>query len=735
MLERVKRLFASAPTPDPKEDATGAPDQVEIGAYGSQIYRYGAFSQYNPDDLISNKGSAVYKKMMRDDQVKSANRFKRVAVASRKWFFKVDPENPEHAEQGRVLLAIVDNMRGSFQGALIGILSDTINGHSITEKVWKPIKVGDKSYWGIRNLKLRPFDTFDFSLDIHGNIEGVRQRVQGQIVDIPLNKIIHSVHQADIDEVYGESDLRACYRDWWSKDVIIKLRNIFLERYASGFPIAKGPAGLSASQLANLKAALNNISSNTSLIVPDSVNFDNFDPKSTTAYDDAIKGCNIAIAKSQLMPNLLGLSEQGGVGSYGQSQTQFEAFLWVLDEIARRLEETLNEQLFKQLAIWNFGTEDFPRFTFEPMSDAQRTALLALWSDMVSKGAVKRTFADENHIRRLIGFPEVEEEEDPEEPTPVPPIPPEDGNPMPGGEDVPEDEAPEDAEDLQVVENTDDCGCKARKYTESPWLKRVNFKAIDDFQNEQSDDYAAEFLDISGKVEQAMIDSAMRIWGNRSGNTVDPLKIESLEVPKSLKASLRRTTRMALESTFKRGVSTAYEELPKVMAAKVIRSGLDKLGADRYLAAQSFRITGDYSDAVVKAVQGELMNGVKFDRTLAQITQAIQDIAIFKPGHAETIARTSISDAYNQARLAAFNDPDMDGFVTGYEYSAILDGKTSEVCDCLDGKTAKDFGDRTPPNHFNCRSLLIPITELDEVPSFSDAASIARCTPQSGFGG
>ena len=44
------------------------------------------WEKYNPDNLISRKGHAIYKKMMRDEQVKAAAHFKRDAITSRDWF-------------------------------------------------------------------------------------------------------------------------------------------------------------------------------------------------------------------------------------------------------------------------------------------------------------------------------------------------------------------------------------------------------------------------------------------------------------------------------------------------------------------------------------------------------------------------------------------------------------------------------------------------------------------------
>lgn len=71
---------------------------------------------------------------------------------------------------------------------------------------------------------------------------------------------------------------------------------------------------------------------------------------------------------------------------------------------------------------------------------------------------------------------------------------------------------------------------------------------------------------------------------------------------------------------------------------------------------------------------------------------------------AMNLVRTETNYFYNQAELQAYQD---DGFLE-YEYAAILDGRTSEICEELDGQIflVKDAeaGKNYPPMHGRCRS-------------------------------
>ena len=77
--------------------------------------------------------------------------------------------------------------------------------------------------------------------------------------------------------------------------------------------------------------------------------------------------------------------------------------------------------------------------------------------------------------------------------------------------------------------------------------------------------------------------------------------------------------------------------------------------------------------------------------------------------------RTVTTKFYNEALLKeAYENRD---FVKRMQFSAILDNRTSDRCERLDGAIvavdSPEFDKITPPLHFNCRSMWVPITEDD----------------------
>lgn len=117
----------------------------------------------------------------------------------------------------------------------------------------------------------------------------------------------------------------------------------------------------------------------------------------------------------------------------------------------------------------------------------------------------------------------------------------------------------------------------------------------------------------------------------------------------------------------------------------------------------------------------------------SEVTALLGESEAMQAARLDTIVRTNVFDAFNEARFDYFTDEALGGFVEAFEYSAILDDNTTEICEALDGETFKADDDvwntYAPPNHYNCRSVLIPVVVGDDWQE-SDPPSV---DPQAGF--
>lgn len=403
LTQSIKQLFTTAKPAVDTDLPTG-----EVGAAFNGLYQAGNLRRYNPDELSGRRGFCVYEEMLRDDQVKAALTLKQHAIISRRWYFDFDHADAELKRRADIFETIIERIDGTFSDKLLGILSALQFGFSVTEKIFMPVEIDDQVYWGVRDLKLRPAATFNHGIeaDIHGNIKDFVQTADGRSIRLEPERVIHFVHQAHKDTLYGESDLAAVWRAYWSKDIAIRFQNIHLERHAGGFVWASiGKAtNLNESQRNQLDGFLDAITTKSSLSVPEGIELHTVTPMSTDSYAQAIAQYDRSIARGILVPNLLGFSEEGQTGSYSQSQTQMQAFFWILDAIAAKLEETINEQLIRPLCKQNFGDENMPKFCFEPVSAEEKVAMLTMLNILFQSQTLEKTPADEVAIRKLAGL-------------------------------------------------------------------------------------------------------------------------------------------------------------------------------------------------------------------------------------------------------------------------------------------------------------------------------------------
>lgn len=633
----------------------------------------------------------------------------------------------------RVFTEAVKQMDGVFIDALNGIKSSDYNGFSMVEKVYKQIEVDGKTWWGIKRLPVKPAHSFAFHTDEYGNIERIVQRWESHENDIDPKKFIHYVNNPDVDQHYGQSELREAYRAWFSKDMTIRFMNIHMERHASGFVWIQPKDGLQlragTAEYTQLQTAIQTMAAKTAMILPSNVDLHYEKPATTTVYETALAIHDKAIAKALLVPNLLGITEQGNTGSYSQSQTQLEAFLWMLDAEAARLEEALNEQLFKELGDLNFGKGPYPKFKFKPISDALKLQIIKTWNEMLKAGAVKHTDTDEAHVRKMLDFPEAGE---PDQPPPalVPTLgqDPAEGN-LPIGKKPGAGVKPSSGDATIIPKKR--LASKRAAYAAHRAQQRVDFAVIDRRHTSLVSSWTMRADEVLKEARSTIIEFLRVNDVKANPDIVQDIRFSARDVRR-----LNEVVRGALGEAWGVGIDHAQREISKAKGqAFAATSPLSGAAADKFMEARAYSFAGDISDTARKKITTILYNGIKGDWTLAEMISKIEDEidTVVSPQMATAI-RTVTFEAINEARYDFFTQPELGEYVQAFEYSAILDGRTTEVCEHMDGRIYRAdssvWESYTPPNHFNCRSLLIPITADD---TWSESAA-PEVEPQEGFG-
>ena len=783
LLERP--LERPTARPPGGEDAFGSHALTALGQ---------RFEPFNPDQLIAWKGAEVYRRMLRDPQVKAVFRLVCNIILSRGWRFELTEDDARQQEMREFFeWNLQQRLRGTWKQAMREVLMAKAYGYSVSEKLYASDTWQGRTRWVLDAMKGRPWNTFRFELDAHGNLTGLRQEVGGRRVELDPRKFVLHVHQPELDAVFGEGDLRAAYRAYWEKDVITKLWNIYMERMAGGFHVARPNdlgVGLSPAEKSQLQDVLKTIQGMTAAMLPAGYDLEVVHGPTTDAYERAVSQRNLEIAKSLLTPPLLGFSEQQRVGALSQSQTQWEVFLAAIEFDGDALADVLNEQVFRELARWNFGSDAFPRFRFDPYTEAQKREIAKVWGEAVQSGTVQNTLDDENRVRDLLGFDEREAEPEEADPAPAAPEPEPDSDPEADPEPPPRDTSDPPAAAASAGE-----GIHLRQPERPPWVARVDFAenlrrledgetrlagalaaAVDGAYGEVTtrlrevhaevtgggqatpqDKEAADWEDALARLDGAVSGDSMRALGEAVTTHLRRAYDDGRELAQD---ELRQATEAAGPQLAAR-LRTTIACAPRLAAALPQRgpydwSVLDFVAgvrldtAEKYLAAKRFQIAGVLRDELLEQARTVLLSGIRDEKPLRDIVAELDSLLADVIGERDpagrrvnigarlnTIARTNLTDAFNQAQLAVYSDPDLGDFVQALQYTATLDSQTTDFCRSYHGRVlAKDdpkWRQITPPNHFNCRSRTIPVTAVDE-PFTTDGPLGDSVQPNKGFG-
>ena len=411
MFDAIKKTFASSSALAVQGDVF----MGEIATGVDDIYRRWSLggSPYNPDLLAIKKGGLpIYKKMREDDQIKACLQLKKAAVVSAG--YEVKGDNEEHTE---FIEDCIEMMDGTMEGFITSMLSAFDYGFSLHEKVFQYFEFGkNKGKIGLKNLKAKSPTRIDFVLDNYGNLKYMTQKQSNGVETIlPPDKFVLFSYQKEFDNYYGESDLKSIYRQWYVKQEVLKYWAIYLERFSIPITIGKLLSGkVTDSQRTSFKELLNSIMSGSSALLPSEMTMNILESARTDrgVFDQAIQSLNIAIARGILVPQLVGLVPQQGVGSYGKSETDLKTFDWVLGTIGKTVADEINGSIFKQLIDINFGPqEEYPEIRLKPIKEEDKARMVAAWSEAVARGAVTPTIETQAEIRKLLSFPEMTEEE------------------------------------------------------------------------------------------------------------------------------------------------------------------------------------------------------------------------------------------------------------------------------------------------------------------------------------
>lgn len=173
-----------------------------------------------------------------------------------------------------------------------------------------------------------------------------------------------------------------------------------------------------------------------------------------------------------------------------------------------------------------------------------------------------------------------------------------------------------------------------------------------------------------------------------------------------------------IRSVWDYGQGTADEELQglemgEFAGGKAGTNSLTNTDAFEWYSLYTRALSNQGEDAAFTYMQPLILEKLDEGTVGTELADALaSDFRRYGQVRTQIIARTESNKAFNWGRRYRF---DQSAAVAGYRYSAIIDERTTEICNYLHGFSwaIDDPGldVHTPPNHFQCRSILVAISK------------------------
>lgn len=632
------------------------------------------------------------------------------------------PVDPQQLEIKRFLkYCLTDGLNKPFDDSLFQFLSALDFGFSISEKVYKLIEEGQyKDKICYESFRTRP----PHGIILHTTEKGDLEKIMQDDTELkPIEKFIIYIHNQEFENIYGRSDIdRGVYRAWWAKNNIIKFWNIYLERF--GMPTAVGRYGPASSEAdrSRLLTILDRLTAKGATVLPEDMKLEFLEvvKDSGSGYERAVDKMNIAIARAIMVPDLIGMSgEQTSGGSFALGEMQFQLFYTILEKERTYLERLVNKEIVEPLLRMNYGMspEDAKvRFKLNPMNEDDKTAMVKAWSEMVRAVGFKPNPEEINWARKLLGAPEGLVMDKPE-PLLQAGMDPKTGKPM---------EPPEEGEKPKgKAPAPEKPGAKSFAFHPSRELTSYEHKCDFEFISSETKAQEASLKRELYKVTNLAI-TDLADWIVKK-KVVESKKIELATSPEvKYENQFRVALKAGLKDAYRLGQLTANMELGHTMPFAL--AGLSDTEVQKLIDEIATYVSHTEWENIRKKttpiLQNAIQNGVPLRQVMKELDEALKDYDMtFEPpapfkgttaARLENIVRTNYNDVFNEARKNEFIKYENE--IAAFIFSGVADDRQSEICRELDGLIfgKEDLNKYTPPLHYQCRSVVVPILKGEE---------------------
>lgn len=683
-----------------------------IGEFDLNFEDTAVMSAVNEDDLDPSD----YKAMQQNDgQVQAITQIISKPIISAGSKATISP--PEGQSAKKEVEFIKENLlspphEGGMQIPFIDVIADMtrgiFEGFRGYELVWEHL---DGKY-KIDKIAPRDAETLEILVTDKGEYDGLHQEVtlDGEDIDenIPKDKTLLYTHQKHKSWLYGESSLKSAYYHYTRKHKYLYLDGIRAQSAARKQKIAMLAKNASRAERLQAMNVLNKMANKHTGGV---LNKDWVDEiiqiDDTTSYDiqKSIQYEDNAIAKS-VLTQFINLGEGKNAGAYALSKDQSDIFIMWLEGTIKEMESVFNNQLIPKMIDYNFTSQAYPILEFGAISDKTKDILENIFVELLKKDKLPSGLIDELneevadilHLEwNLEAQEELDEEEDKEKKD-LPQFNPENVQVNRGNiqalQDQEEPIPKVPAGEVQMATESSRPLTAAEEKANLKDLTKKMKNAETGFRRKVGGIMKQQFAEIVKDVKNAVKNESQSEIKNIKLKYQDELKEEM----GSWYRGLFEFAKVGAADGLGVDAPPTKNKVEKIIDTK-IQTTLDKHEQDVLFKAKAL---------AVEELQKEVNMSVE---TLGEDTE--ESLDKYFDVTIPLMATFLVANAVNVGRDVTFQDSKDD--IAMFQYSAVMDDRTTAHCSSLDGLTvtANDpkYDEYMPPQHPNCRSVWIAVGE------------------------
>lgn len=689
------------------------------GSVGTRISS-GYMSEEHIANLRGVQWSNLIEEMRRSDEIIGGLYTAiRTAILGGEYTFNPDdPENPESVEIAKELQwAFFEAPSKKFDELLEEFITILLHGHYIGEPIAGVAEYEGKKRWIFDTIAFFSPRTIErWKYDEADRLTAIYQQTYES--DTPFSgwidakDLIYLSIEKDGVNFEGISPFRRAAGNYMRKKYMQKLKLAGIARSALGFPDMTYPDDWKEGS-DEFQAMINFLQNATSsdgafIVRPKSTELTmqkipfEFEKLQTVIRDENTDMTYVVLA------DFLMLGRDGG-GNRMLGDTKRNAFLQSMSYIIWKFIDVINFKLVPQYMNWNYGKYERGRCAKLDVTGVEQKGLES-WARVIKlftdAGIVKPDITLEKQIRNALSLTPPPIEETPK----------------------PADNKPADEEPIDDKGNND----KNDKLSDTPvmpWRDKTRYEIKCNFEEiERSltfgvEDFNYEQKKLLSKAAEDYIYELRKRTVKDGGNVYNVVN----DIVTPGKAQFEK----AMTELIKQAVISGQIQIEKELAIKSEFADAPKLPAGVYawVKAQAKKVADDKMGDIEKIVGGAAISQASFypvnkklsNAAINEVLNAARERADEWIGNVRNLSGASVIPfAVNVGRRQAAEDTEGINEVIGFQYSAILDDRTTEICTQLDGQTRAvddyESAKLDPPNHFNCRSILIPITKAEGEP-------------------